>query len=311
MISVDYNDGGNWPSEADGDGYSLVLSNQDGDPDAPANWRLSSAKGGTPGRSSSHSPEPLVLINEILAENISTIKNGAIFSDYIELKNVADTDVYLQNWSLSDNPNKPRKFNFPAGVVIKANSYLTIWMNDNYEASGLHAGFAMDKDGDSIALFNPAGERIDVVNFGLQLADYSIGRHEDSWKLNHPTPGKTNSNASLADLKKLRINEFVAAAPPGGNDWIELYNTDDKPAALFGLSWEIGLGKFTYRRLSFISPKSYQILLADENPGVKHLDFRLPAAGGTILIRNRHGVELDDVSSVSYTHLTLPTIYSV
>ena len=296
VISVDYNDGGNWPSEADGDGYSLVLSNQDGDPDAPANWRLSSAKGGTPGRSSSHSPEPLVLINEILAENISTIKNGAIFSDYIELKNVADTDVYLQNWSLSDNPNKPRKFNFPAGVVIKANSYLTIWMNDNYEASGLHAGFAMDKDGDSIALFNPAGERIDVVNFGLQLADYSIGRHEDGWKLNHPTPGKTNSNASLADLKKLRINEFVAAAPPGGNDWIELYNTDDKPAALFGLSWEIGLGKFTYRRLSFISPKSYQILLADEKPGVKHLDFRLPAAGGTILIRNRHGAELDDVS---------------
>ena len=78
VISVDYNDGGNWPSEADGDGYSLVLSNQDGDPDAPANWRLSLAKGGTPGRSSSHSPEPLVLINEILAENLLLLQSFSL-----------------------------------------------------------------------------------------------------------------------------------------------------------------------------------------------------------------------------------------
>ena len=296
VISVDYKDGGDWPEEADGEGYSLVLSNPNGDPDAPANWRSSSAKGGTPGQPNSNSPEPLVVINEVLAENVSTIKNGTIFPDYIELKNVAGTDVYLQNWSLSDNPAKPRRFNFPAEVIIKANSYLTIWMDDNYEAPGLHAGFAMDNDGDTIALFNPAGERIDAVTFGLQLTDYSIGRDQNGWALNLPTPGKANSNAGLADLKKLRINEFVAAAPPGGDDWIELYNMDDKPAALFGLSWEIGLGRFTYRQLSFIAPKSYQIFLADEKPGVEHLDFRLPADGGTILLRNHHGAEIDDVS---------------
>ena len=296
VLSVDYKDGGDWPSEADGDGYSIVLSNQQGDPDAAANWRPSLNKGGTPGRQNSNTPEPLIVINEVLAENTNTIKNGAIFPDFIELKNVAGTDVYLQNWSLSDNPAKPRKFNFPAGIVIKANSYLTIWMDDNHETPGLHAGFAMDKDGDTIALFNPAGERIDVVTFGLQLPDYSIGRTENGWTLNHPTPNKSNSNAGLADLKKLRINEFVAAAPPGGDDWIELYNMDEKPAALFGLSWEIGLGQFTYRRLSYIAPKSYKVFVADEKPGVRNLDFRLPADGGTILLRDQNGAEIDDVS---------------
>ena len=298
VLSVDYDDGGAWPSEPDGDGHSLVLSNPKGDPDSPANWRASLAKGGTPGRPSPSGPQPLVILNEVLAENVASVQNGATFPDYVELKNVAGTSVYLQNWSLSDNPAKPRKFNFPAGTVIPSNGYLVVWLDDAAEAPGLHAGFALDNDGDTIALFNPEGERIDVLGFGLQVADHSIGRGSDGadWTLNRPTPGKANKSAPVADLKNLKLNEFVAAAPPGGDDWIELYNTDSQPAALFGLSWEAGLAKFTYRNLSYIAPGSYQVFSADENPGVRHLDFRLPAAGGTILLRDTNGAELDDLS---------------
>ena len=78
------------------------------------------------------------------------------------------------------------------------------------------------------------------------------------------------------------VGSIVAAAPPGGDDWVELYNTDSRPAALFGLGWEAGLARFTYRNLSFIAPRSYQVFRADERPGVRHLDFRLPAAGGPL-----------------------------
>ena len=298
VLSVDYDDGGSWPSEADGDGHSLVLDNPDGDPDSPANWHASLAKGGTPGRPSPSRPQPLVVLNEVLAENIASVQNGVTFPDYVELKNVAGTDVYLQNWSLSDNPAKPRKFNFPAGIVIPSNGYLVVWLDDAAEAPGLHAGFALDNDGDTIALFNPEGERIDVLGFGLQVADHSIGRGSDNavWTLNQPTPGKTNKSAPISNLKNLKLNEFVAAAPPGGNDWVELYNTDSKPAELFGLMWEAGLAKFTYRRLSFIAPGGYAVLNADERPGVRHIDFRLPAAGGTLLLRDPNGAELDDLS---------------
>ncbi|MEC8987631.1 MAG: lamin tail domain-containing protein, partial [Verrucomicrobiota bacterium] len=118
VLSVDYDDSGAWPSEPDGDGYSLVLTNPDGDPDSPANWRASLAKGGTPGRPNSTGPQPLVILNEVLAENVSAVKNGASFPDYVELKNVAGTNVYLQNWSLSVNPAKPRQLNFPSGTMI-------------------------------------------------------------------------------------------------------------------------------------------------------------------------------------------------
>jgi len=296
VLSVDYDDGGAWPSEADGDGYSLVLSNPEGDPDSPANWRTSSTKSGTPGRPSPSGPQPLVLLNEVLAENVASVQNGDTFPDYVELKNVAGTSVYLQNWSLSDNPAKPREFNFPAGTVIPSNGYLVVWLDDAAEAPGLHAGFALDNDGDSIALFNPDGERVDVLGFGLQVADHSIGRSSDDWTLNQPTPGKANKSAPVADLKNLKLNEFVAAAAPGGNDWVELYNTDSRPAALFGLAWEAGLAKFTYRNYSYIEPGGYTVFSADENPGVRHLDFRLPAAGGTLLLRNPDGAELDDLS---------------
>ena len=298
VLSVDYDDGGTWPSSPDGDGYSLVLSNPDGDPDSPANWRTSLAKGGTPGRPSPSRPQPLVILNEVLAENVDSVPNGATFPDFVELKNVAGTDVYMQNWSLSDNPAKPRKFNFPAGTVIKANGYLVVWLDTAAEAPGLHAGFAMDNDGDTIALFNAKGERIDVLGFGLQVADHSIGRGSNSvaWSLTQPTPGKTNKAAPVADLKNLKLNEFVAAAPPGSDDWVELFNTDSKPAALFGLAWEAGLAKFTYRRLSFIAPGSYQVFSTDRRPGVRHLDFKLPAAGGTLLLRDTNGAELDDLS---------------
>jgi hypothetical protein len=179
--------------------------------------------------------------------------------------------VYLQNWSLSDNPAKPREFNFPAGTVIPSNGYLVVWLDDAAEAPGLHAGFALDNDGDTIALFNPEGERIDVLGFGLQVADHSIGRGSNGadWSLNQPTPGKANKATPVADLKKLKLNEFVAAAPPGGDDWVELYNTDSRPAALFGLAWEAGLAKFTYRNHSYIAPGGYAVFSADERPVFK------------------------------------------
>ncbi|HJN83356.1 MAG TPA: lamin tail domain-containing protein, partial [Verrucomicrobiota bacterium] len=40
----------------------------------------------------------------------------------------------------------------------------------------------------------------------------------------------------------------------------------------------------------------YAVFSADERPGVRHLDFRLPAAGGTLLLRDPDGAELDDLS---------------
>ena len=45
VISVDYSNGGGWPAAADGGGWALEISNPNGDPDDPANWRAGSSPG--------------------------------------------------------------------------------------------------------------------------------------------------------------------------------------------------------------------------------------------------------------------------
>jgi hypothetical protein len=49
ILEVDYNDRGKWPSGADGTGHSLELKSPFLETDDPDNWRLSRARGGSPG----------------------------------------------------------------------------------------------------------------------------------------------------------------------------------------------------------------------------------------------------------------------
>ena len=51
IVSVTYNDEDPWPSSADGEGYSLVLTNLslEGDPSDPESWKSSDREGGSPG----------------------------------------------------------------------------------------------------------------------------------------------------------------------------------------------------------------------------------------------------------------------
>ncbi len=54
IARITFEDGGDWPTEADGDGYSLELKSPETHPDSndPMQWTLSSTRGGTPGQAS-------------------------------------------------------------------------------------------------------------------------------------------------------------------------------------------------------------------------------------------------------------------
>ena len=49
VTAVHYDDEAGWAKSADGSGYSLEVIDPRGDPNAPANWRASTAVNGTPG----------------------------------------------------------------------------------------------------------------------------------------------------------------------------------------------------------------------------------------------------------------------
>src|SRR5439155_10520842 len=223
VVSVDYVPHDGWPSAADGSGYSLELIDPSGDPDAPANWKASTVFNGTPGLPAVSSPPAPIVINEIQADNRSTITNGGFVSDWIELYNPSGQPVLLAGWSLSDNGD-PRKFVFTAGANIGAGNYLVFWCDTNTVAPGYHTGFYLGSRGESVFLYDPATNRVDAVAYGVQLADYSVGRLGDgSWHLCVPTPGTLNSASAVADAASVLINEWQANPLPGGDDWIELF----------------------------------------------------------------------------------------
>lgn len=162
---------------------------------ARAEWDTYSYRVGL--ASASNTP---VVINEFMADNDSVLADPqGEFDDWIELRNLTDQNVDLTGRYLSDDPNDPRKWPFPAGTVIPASGYLLVWADEDGQATaGLHASFKLSKTGEEIFLtdtdanFNAV---LDHVVFGAQELNRSYGRRAadmDVWEAMNPTPAQEN-----------------------------------------------------------------------------------------------------------------------
>src|SRR5204862_5021985 len=84
---------------------------------------------------------------------------------------------------------------------------------------------------------------------------------------------------------------------PGADDWLELYNSSAvAPAALRNVYVGTSNALFQLRALSFIGPRGFLQLHADENVGPDHVDFHLPSTAGTIILYDNTGAELQRVT---------------
>ena len=297
VLSVDYNDANGWPTAADGRGYSLEIVDANGDPDDPANWRASTDINGTPGLPAAALPPPSVILNELMADNIAAVSNANTYPDWIELHNPGASTVNLNGWSLSDDGN-PRKFVFPNGTSIAAGGYLIVWCDLPTGAPGLHAGFALGRKDESVFLYDNNTNLVDAISFGPQITDVSMGRISGAWQLTQPTPGAANAALATAPQNALVINEWLANPPPGSgqDDWVELYNTSAQPVALKGIHIGTADALFQLQSLAFIPAHGYVQFIADENPGADHLDLRLAAGGGSIILYDSDGFQLDRIN---------------
>ncbi|HKQ39498.1 MAG TPA: lamin tail domain-containing protein [Verrucomicrobiae bacterium] len=297
VLSLDYNDANGWPTAADGRGYSLEIVDPNGDPDDPANWRASTSVNGTPGVPASTPPAPSVVLNELMADNLTAVSNAATHPDWVELHNTGSSPATLTGWSLSDDGNA-RKFVFPNGTTIPVNGYLVVWCDLPSAAPGLHTGFALGRKDESLFLYDNNTNLVDAISFGPQITDISIGRVNDAWQLTQPTPGAANAPLATAPQNALVINEWLANPPPGSgqDDWVELYNTSSQPISLKGIHIGNADALFQLRTLGFIPAHGHVQFLADENPGADHLDVRLAAGGGSIILYDSDGFQIDRIN---------------
>ena len=141
-----------------------------------------------------------LVINELLASNdATTADQDGEYDDWIELYNNGEEAIDLTDYSLSDDPENPSKWVFPSETSIAAGGYLMIWADDDEDQSGLHASFKLSAGGESVVLYDTAGEVIDEVTYLEQTTDVSYGRYPNgtgAFQTMQPTFGSENSNTT-------------------------------------------------------------------------------------------------------------------
>jgi hypothetical protein len=245
-----------------------------------------------------------VVINEVMADNRSAVANAGQYNDWIELYNQSDQYVNLGGMGLTDELLIPGKFTFPPNTWIAPRGFLPVWCDNANNLPGLHTGFALSAEGQTVALFTSGfvPQMLDAVSFGSQLPDLTIGRVPDgsgAWQLTKPTFAMQNAAQALGSPRQLKVNEWMAS-PLAGSDWFELYNPEPLPVALGGLFLSDSASAPVYPAIqayTFIGPGGFLVFQADGAPtkGSTHANFKLSASGENITVFSADLMVLESV----------------
>ena len=230
-----------------------------------------------------------LLLHEILAINETAHEHDGMFPDAVELYYDGPGAISLAGMRLTDDPEQPDKFVFPAGVTMNPGDYLILWADGESTPSGLHLGFGLDAEGDELHLYDRNGGLLDSVEFGRQLPDLSIGRTgpDGNWRLTIPTVGWANVAQPLGDPAAVKINEWLAGAEVLFIDeFIEFYNPSDYPVDLGAFyvtdNPTSQPDKHELRPLNFVSPQGFLVSEANDDNGSGHVSFGLSTDGEMI-----------------------------
>ncbi len=145
-----------------------------------------------------------VIINEFSASNKSDFAdNFGDFEDWVELYNTGPTTVNLGGWHLSDDPDDPEKYTFPA-VNIPAGGFRVIFCSDRDVVVGqnVHTSFKLTQTKhEYIVLSDPAGNIVNSIQMTAPTqVNQSRGRKTNGsniWAIfADPTPGQSNDPAT-------------------------------------------------------------------------------------------------------------------
>ena len=224
----DYDDRGDWPGRADGNGSSLEVIDLAGDYNNADNWRSSTDFGGSPAALGSL-PVDGVLVNEVLANT------DLPWKDSIELVNHSAAAVDISGWYLSDSSQNFFKFAIPAETWLSAGGYL-IFDEDDFNPGGdkNSTDFSLSSFGDDVWLWsvdaNGRPDKLsDHVEFSATLGDTSIGRlpdgnpDSDLVPLTATSLGSANSNHRPGELVLSEVH-YNPSGIDTGLEFLEVFN---------------------------------------------------------------------------------------
>ncbi|MBN1669827.1 MAG: lamin tail domain-containing protein [Kiritimatiellae bacterium] len=252
VTAVRYNDRSPWPEAADGPGYSLVMIDENGEPEDPANWRASNLIGGSPGYDDG--PAYRVVINEVLSHT------DWPETDSIELLNAGSAAVDIGGWYLSDSSADYRKFQIPAPTVLAAGGCVVFDEGDFNTPTNDPSSFAFSSHGDEVYLtkWDAAGnlQYLAEARFGGAQNGVAFGRYVTSVGEADFTAQSVTNTLGAANAAPLVgpvvINELMYHSVAGGLEFIELLNIGGQTVKLYDIgtpanTWQLdGAVEFTF-----------------------------------------------------------------
>jgi CotH kinase protein/Chitobiase/beta-hexosaminidase C-terminal domain/Lamin Tail Domain len=154
-------------------------------------------------------------ITEFLAANSSVhADEDGEYSDWIEIHNPDAAALNLDGYYLTDNPNRPTKWRFPA-LTLNPGAYVVVFASDKNRAvagAPLHTNFKLSADGEFLGLVAPDG--VTIVSqfapaFPKQFADVSYGSGVSAGVITTESPVLTGDTARF----------FVPKAGEPAGDW--------------------------------------------------------------------------------------------
>lgn len=149
-----------------------------------------------------------VRINEVSASNSIYVNEYFDKEDWVELYNTTDQPIDLAGMYLSDNINKPQKYQFPSSSIstlIEPFGFRIVWCDKKEAQNQLHAGFKLSNSQGSYVLLTSSDQSwADTLQYDAHNGDKTFGRYPDGssrvFALNHPTIGKSNTITSYDTL---------------------------------------------------------------------------------------------------------------
>ncbi|HHU03133.1 MAG TPA: hypothetical protein GXZ91_08420 [Christensenellaceae bacterium] len=279
-----------------------------------------------------------LVINEIMAAPRTGLRDeDGELQDWIELKNRSDKTIKLDNYAISDNPERPIKWVFPEGAVIPPSGYYLVFCsgkNRSNPGGYPHTNFRIKAGGETITLSTRQGNLIDRIAFENLPADASFGRVEDGegWQVfTLATPGAPNTadGAKIADryLRSLNPSGVYISEAMSSNtstslgeglpfaDWVEIYNSTEQAIDIssWGLSDNINWPlKWRFPPGSTIMPREYKVVIMDKskdpgsNAAALRASYALKRRGGeTVTLSDSNGTVIDKLYLPA-----IPTDYS-
>ncbi len=266
-----------------------------------------------------------LIISEICPDPLTGYRdeNGELV-DWVELYNTTGSVVYLNNYALSNNENKPLKWRFPEGACVAPYGYYIVYCSgkdiDNGPAGVPHSNFKVNAEHSTIVLSDSRGRLVDRVTLDNIPEDASYARNEDGSfsihikttpQLPNTSSGEHQMDVYLRALNKTGVyitevmasnDEVIASSTQEFTDWIEIYNSSAETVDLsgYGLSDNLGRArKWQFPDGTLIMPGQYLLVWCDGDTeanaaGEPHTSYGLAQAGGySIVLADPTGKILD------------------